>query len=168
MVRKFLPLLILFVFAACKTQNPTQGDKDMAFTQNITWTDKEVVTDTKMNAMTANDDWCYDELQLRVRTGPNGSGTTVLASGKKSGSLSVSSSVDVSITFATDAQLGDPGFAAAPRVVATLQVDSGYEGLICHIKNVSDTGFTAHIITANGNNETSTFTIHWHAIGEND
>jgi len=168
MVRKFLPLLVLLIFAACKMQTQAQGDKDMAFTKNITWADKEVATDTKMNAMTANDDWCYDELQLRVRTGPNGTGTTVLASGKKSGSITSDSSVDVTITFSTDAQLGDPGFDNAPRVVATLQIDSGYEGLICHIKNVSDTGFTAHIVTASGNNETSTFTIHWHAIGEND
>ena len=172
MVKRILLLILALFISGCISQkdakNPTQGETSMAFTRNITWQDKEPVKDTKMNTMTANDDWCYDELQLRVRTGPNGRGSTVLASGKKSGSLSSDSSIDITINFNTDSELGDPDFNNAPRVVASLQIDSGYEGLIVHISNITDSGFTAHIVTADGNNQTSTFTIHWHAIGEND
>ena len=172
-MKRILLLVLALFISGCISQkdakNPTQGETSMAFTKNLTWADKELVSDTKMNTMTGNDDWCYDELQVRVRTGPNGSGNTVLSSGIKSGELlSGDASNDITINFDTDSDMGDPSYDGSIRVLVSIEPISGYERIIAQVKNIDEGGFTVHILPLETDHDEGSFKIHWIAIGEND
>jgi len=147
------------------SQNKTGGDDNM-FTPSLTWADKELVTHTKMNTMTANDDDLDTRLDLCLLAGAGSSGTTRLASGDKSGSLSSASSTIETVTYATDCDDGDPDFDGVRQVVATLEVTSGYENLIVIVSDLDNDGyFTAKVLTADGSNQTSSFIIRFMVVG---
>ena len=160
-------IIILMMLTACTNNNPTGGGENMAFTSGVTW-DNELVSDTKLNTMTANDDDLDTRVKKCLLAGANTTGHTRLSSGSKTGSLSSNNAVDVSITFATDCDLGDPSYDGTPRVIPSLEINSGAENLSVHVKSVTSTGFTARVVSGDGNNYTSTFTIYFIAVGAED
>lgn len=161
-------VLLVMVAVSCNTNDKiTGGEDDMSFTSNLTWADKEVATHTKMNTMTANDDDLDTRIKKCLLAGANSSGVTRAATGSKTGTVS-GASKDISISFASDCDGGDPSFDSTPRIIPTLEITSGDETITVHVKNRSDSGFTARIVDLSTTGSTASFTIHFIAIGDID
>ena len=139
----------------------------MPFT-SVSWSDKETITQTKMNTMTGNDDYLKDEVEKRVLAGPNNTGDARIAYGHKAGSLSSINATSITITFSSDCDQGDPAFAGTPAISGQLLVSSGHQNLIAILTAATETGCTFSIRTADGSNQTSSFTLYFIAVGPTD
>lgn len=161
-------LVILLFIAACSVedQNPVGGN--MAFTPSVSWGDKELLTDTKLNTMATNDDELKILVDGCVLAGPTNTGDARLTSGTKSGSLSSINTTDVVVVFSTDSDQGDPGFDGLYSIALTLEVTSGEQKLLAIITSKSDSGFTATVLSADGSNVTSSFVVHFLVYGPTD
>jgi len=124
----------------------------MAWT-DITWAFKELVTSAKLGLMVNND----EDLDTRLK---------LICAGIKAGSIN-GTSADVTITFSTDCDGGDPNFSSAPRVVAAYNnVSSSYLPFVVSVQSVTNTGFTAHVKAADGSSQNATFNIYFIVIGQ--
>lgn len=167
MVRIFLLAAVAVLLSCAKTDNITGGGDTMAYTSGLTWSFREQATHTKMNTMTANDDDLDRRVKLCLLAGANSTGVTRAVKGSKSGSIS-GSSAEITIAFSSDCDDGNPSFDGRVRVITSLEVVSGDELIMIHIKNVDEDGFTAKIIDLSGSGATSSFIIYFIAIGDID
>lgn len=124
-----------------------------------TWTTEELATSTGLNQMS-------DNIELALR---NKNSDIELATGTWEGTFNGSiNAVSTTITFATDADDGDPGFTAAPLLWAQFILSSGTEPIdVCDIQFTSITATTAVVSIRAQNIPLSgrTRKIRWFALG---
>lgn len=121
-----------------------------------TWASQEVVTSTGLNQMSDN-----QELALR------GLGSDkIYAKGKKDVVFSSEWLKAATITFATDADDGDPGFSSAPVLIASLEHSGSKWDLGFYMTAITATTASIEVAAAITTPLlTETVTVHWIAIG---
>jgi hypothetical protein len=121
-----------------------------------TWASQEVVTSTGLNQMS-------DNIELALR----GLGSDkIYAKGKKNLVFSNEYFKLGTITFATDADDGDPGFSAAPVLLASLEHTGTNGSLGFYMTAITATTASIRVEGANTTPLVSeTVKVHWVAIG---
>jgi len=134
-----------------------------------TWASEEVATSTKLNQMVDNTEHNHiykPELPPNAPTNP----TVKMAVGRKQFTFtSASQYVDVTVTFATDSAWGDPGFANAPYIQATLEEGLSASGIAAAVivRSRSATQVVFRVAHPPGESFSSDVTmyLHWQATG---
>lgn len=126
------------------------------------------ITNSKL-ASTSVADSNLDYSSVKVmRAGPNipglGPNGRRLACGKKNVTFPGSSIASLTVTYSTDAEDGNPTFAASPIVTFGIEIGGGSNQYHIAITANLASGFTIQIISSAGA-DASTITIHWHASG---
>jgi len=132
---------------------------------NTNFGNLEIAVETHLHGLNAQVGW--DSMKSNFRppdTGDSsnrwrmvcGKETIVIAGGQNSKAAT--------ITFASDADQGDPSFSAAPRVVATIYGASVGYAIVTDIASSSTATIT--IYELNGGTTGGTVQVHWMAYGK--
>jgi hypothetical protein len=111
----------------------------------------------------------FDSLQADFRPPDTGDSTNRwrLVCGVKAGSIT-NGEGGATVTFATDADQGDPSFTTAPRTTATVTtVGGGVGSVVVRTMNpITTTAVSFGLTELNGATNSGTVNIHWMAYGK--
>lgn len=133
-----------------------------------TWSAEELVTSTKLNQMVDNTDHNY---KYKPELGPNAPTTNPLRLARGTKRITFGSSEGskaVTVTFSTEAEDGNPGFANTPKIVcnlADMQEEAGAPALdeICAVDKTNTT-FKIYINRGSGTGA-YWYDVDWIAVG---
>lgn len=138
---------------------------DPAYSEPADW-DNELVTDTKLNQMKDN---THHNYKYKLATG-DGTPNLKMARGVKQFTISTGNFTgSATITFATDADDGDPAFSNTPRITYGLEYVSGAfssGGYNFWFRNLTTTTFEMLLSSDTAHAADLTVRVHWQAIGD--